>query len=101
MAGSSLQRFKDAHNQAYAGYETALAEIRAGQKRSHWIWYVFPQLIGLGMSHMSRVYGIADVEEAVAYLRDPELRERLLSIAAAARDRVREGVPVETLMDAS
>jgi uncharacterized protein (DUF1810 family) len=100
MTGSSLQRFKDAQNQAHAGYAAALAEIRAGQKRSHWIWYVFPQLAGLGLSHMSHVYGIADVQEAVAYLRDPVLRERLLSIAGAARDRVKEGVPVETLMDA-
>jgi uncharacterized protein (DUF1810 family) len=94
----SLERFKDAQNQAYAGYETALAEMQAGRKRSHWIWYIFPQLAGLGASQMSLVYGMADVAEAHAYLRDTVLRERLLTVATAARDHVKKGVPLDTLM---
>lgn len=69
----SLQRF--------GGYETALEEIRQGQKRSHWIWYIFPQLKGLGRSFNSEYYGIASLDEAKEYLGDPVLKERLLEIS--------------------
>jgi uncharacterized protein (DUF1810 family) len=77
-----LQRFKDAQNDGRSGIAIALAEINAGQKRGHWIWYVFPQLAGLGRSDMSQAYGIDGVREAVEYLRDEMLRARLLSIAS-------------------
>ena len=50
-------------------YETALSEIKAGRKRSHWMWYIFPQLKGLGMSGMADYYGIDGLEEAKAYLK--------------------------------
>lgn len=58
-------------------YERALSELRGGRKRSHWMWYVFPQLEGLGSSAISRRYAIRSVEEARAYLADPVLGPRL------------------------
>lgn len=80
MARKSLARFYSAQER---DYQTALAEIRAGHKRSHWIWYIFPQIAGLGFSSMSQFYAIADLDEAKAYLEDPVLRERLLEISGA------------------
>lgn len=62
-------------------YDTALAEIKAGHKRSHWIWYIFPQLKGLGMSPMSDFYGLDGIGEAKAYLDNDILRKRLLEIS--------------------
>ena len=57
--------------------ETALRELRAGSKQSHWMWFVFPQLKGLGRSSMAQQYGIASLEEAGAYLQHPVLGDRL------------------------
>jgi uncharacterized protein (DUF1810 family) len=88
MPSSRLQRFKDAQDQPMAGFESALAEIRAGGKRSHWIWYVFPQLAGMGHSAMSQTYGLDGIEEAEDYLRDPLLRSRLLTISTAVAEQV-------------
>ena len=87
---SELKRFHDA--QANGEYETALAEMSAGAKRSHWIWYVFPQLAGLGQSHMSQLYAIRDTREAKEYLKDPVLSARLLAISQAAADASGPGV---------
>jgi uncharacterized protein (DUF1810 family) len=64
-------------------YSTALAEIKSGRKQSHWIWYIFPQLTGLGRSSTAAYYGISGSEEAAAYLEQPVLRERLIEIATA------------------
>ena len=75
-----LERFVEAQDRDYAA---ALAEIRNGFKKSHWIWFVFPQLRGLGMSYMSSFYGIAGLEEAEAYLAHPVLGARLREISAA------------------
>src|SRR6185295_14541875 len=75
----------------YSGIAAALAEIDAGQKRGHWIWYVFPQLAGLGRSDMSQAYGIDGVGEAVEYLRDAVLRARLLSMVSALVAQRRTG----------
>jgi uncharacterized protein (DUF1810 family) len=85
---SLLQRFKDAQDQPISGYESALAEIRAGGKRSHWIWYVFPQLSGLGQSPAALTYGVRGAPEAREYLRDPLLRSRLLAVASAVAEQV-------------
>ena len=63
-------------------YEYALAELRAGRKRSHWMWFVFPQLAGLGHSSMAHRYGIASLAEARAYLEHPVLGPRLREISA-------------------
>ena len=65
-------------------YERALAEIRAGRKRSHWMWYIFPQFDGLGFSSMSRRYAIRSLAEARAYLDHPVLGPRLVECAEAA-----------------
>jgi uncharacterized protein (DUF1810 family) len=69
-----LQRFIDAQESIY---ETALAELRAGSKRSHWMWFIFPQLRGLGLSPTAQFYGIASLDEATAYLEHPLLGTRL------------------------
>lgn len=75
-----LQRFVDAQ---VGSYETALAELRAGRKRTHWMWYVFPQLAGLGTSDMARRYAIRSLDEATAYLAHPVLGPRLVACAEA------------------
>jgi uncharacterized protein (DUF1810 family) len=67
---SDLDRFRDAQE---GMYEQALREIRMGRKTSHWIWYVFPQLRGLGTSEMSYIYGIDGPGEAEEYIADPVL----------------------------
>ncbi|HEV9038066.1 MAG TPA: DUF1810 domain-containing protein [Puia sp.] len=64
-------------------YPVALAEIRAGRKRSHWMWYIFPQLEGLGHSPMAQRYAISGAEEAAAYLADDVLGPRLVEISRA------------------
>ena len=70
----NLERFKEA--QKYQ-YETALRELQNGRKESHWMWYIFPQLRGLGRSSTADYYGIDGIEEAKAYLDDPVLGPRL------------------------
>ena len=75
-----LQRFLKAQER---DYNTALSEIRSGRKRSHWIWYIFPQIRGLGFSSTAQFYAIQDLGEAQAYMKDPVLRERLLEISSA------------------
>ena len=80
MAGFDLERFRKAQE---ADYALALEEIKEGQKRSHWIWYIFPQLKGLGFSGMSGYFGISGIAEAKAYMRDPVLGKRLLEISGA------------------
>lgn len=64
-------------------YETALEEIRQGHKRSHWIWYIFPQIAGLGLSSICQYYAIASMEEAKAYMKNTYLRGHLLEISEA------------------
>lgn len=75
-----LKRFLDAQER---DYEQALKEIRSGRKRSHWIWYIFPQLEALGYSSTAKYYGIRDLDEAKAYLAEPTLRARLIEISEA------------------
>lgn len=79
----NLNRFLDAQNASYDGYEQALEEIRRGRKVSHWIWYIFPQIKGLGHSGMSGYYGIENLEEAKQYLQNPLLQKRLIEISEA------------------
>lgn len=75
-----LGRFVDAHAE---DYDRALAEIKGGRKRSHWIWYIFPQIDGLGFSSMSRRYSIKSRDEARAYLAHPLLGRRLVECCEA------------------
>lgn len=97
---SDLDRFKKAQESRHAGYADALAELRAGRKTSQWIWYVFPQLGGLGRSSMAVRYALADGEEAADYLRDPILAQRLVAAAAAVRGHVAPGRGVGAPLDA-
>lgn len=83
-----LQRFVNAQDSGLveygtASYETALREIKEGRKRSHWIWYVFPQMKGLGRSQLSQFYGINGREEAYAYMDHPVLSQRLIEATEA------------------
>jgi uncharacterized protein (DUF1810 family) len=77
----NLARFVEAQTEDYA---RALAEVRSGHKRSHWMWYIFPQIEGLGFSSMSRRYSIKSLDEARAYLDHPVLGPRLVECAEAA-----------------
>ena len=77
---NSLDRFLEAQESMY---ETALKEIKNGEKESHWMWYIFPQLRGLGRSQMAYTYGINGLEEAKAYLDHPVLSARLIEISEA------------------
>jgi uncharacterized protein (DUF1810 family) len=72
-----LERFKTAQDDG-GTYEAAVAELRAGRKTSHWMWFIFPQVAGLGQSPMSRTYAISSLPEAQAYLADPVLGSRLI-----------------------
>ena len=78
--GYDLDRFIKAQDSGWATYSEALSEIKEGHKRGHWIWYVFPQIKGLGHSHNSEFYGISSKDEANAYLEHPELGKRLREI---------------------
>ena len=76
----NLERFRAAQQH---DYERALREIRGGRKVSHWMWYIFPQMRGLGHSEMADYYGISGLDEARAYLDDPVLGPRLKEICEA------------------
>ncbi len=78
--GFDLNRFVAAQAR---DYDAALAELRAGRKRTHWIWYIFPQHVALGRSETARFYGIGSAAEARAYLAHPVLGERLRECCAA------------------
>ncbi|RZK29124.1 MAG: DUF1810 domain-containing protein [Hymenobacter sp.] len=77
---NDLTRFLDAQATAYP---QALAEIQAGRKRSHWMWFIFPQIQGLGFSQISKHYAIKDLPEAAAYAAHPVLGGRLVEISTA------------------
>jgi uncharacterized protein (DUF1810 family) len=77
---NNLQRFIDAQT---GSYQQALSEIRSGRKRSHWMWFIFPQLQGLGYSETARYYAIRNIEEARLYLQHPILGQRLIEISKA------------------
>ena len=94
----SLERFHEAQARHSAGYDSALAEIQASGKRSHWIWYIFPQIEGLGRSSTARAYAIQDLGDACSYLRDPVLRDRYEEIVAAVSEQLVRGIRVEDLM---
>jgi uncharacterized protein (DUF1810 family) len=76
----NLGRFISATNGAYAG---AFAEIRAGKKQGHWMWYIFPQLASLGKSDRAKFFGISGLDEAAAFLADASLGSRLIEISRA------------------
>ncbi len=75
---NGLIKFLDAQNQVYL---KALSEIKKGKKDTHWMWYIFPQIKGLGSSETAKQYGIKDLNEATAYLQHPILGKHLIEIA--------------------
>ena len=75
-----ITRFKKAQEKSY---ESALYEIKAGHKQTHWMWYIFPQIQGLGQSETSVFYAIKSIEEAKAYMNDEELKSHMLEICQA------------------
>jgi uncharacterized protein (DUF1810 family) len=75
---NSLKRFTDAQENSY---RMALSEIQQGRKQSHWMWFIFPQIAGLGFSETSRYYAIKDLQEAVEFLKHPVLGSRLINIS--------------------
>ena len=90
---NSLDRFVKAQEKMYP---TAMKEIQAGKKQSHWMWYIFPQLRGLGESDMSYTYGIDGLDEAKAYLDHPLLCARLMEISEALLEH--EGQDIYKIM---
>lgn len=78
--GHNLERFLEAQETAY---EIALSEIKRGRKQSHWMWYIFPQVKGLGFSETTKFYAIKDIDEAEAFLNHPILGKRLVRICNA------------------
>ena len=91
-----LNRFLIAQNAGNPGaIDHALAELRAGCKRSHWIWFVLPQLAGLGHSEMAQRYGIGDLAEARGYLANPLLRQRLQAVISVIEEQLNQ--PAQTL----
>jgi uncharacterized protein (DUF1810 family) len=75
---NSLKRFTDAQENSYA---KAFSEIQQGRKKSHWMWFIFPQIAGLGFSETSRYYAIKNLQEAEVFLKHPVLGSRLISIS--------------------
>jgi uncharacterized protein (DUF1810 family) len=75
---ADLSRFLKAHEN---NYQQALSEIKSGQKKSHWMWYIFPQLAGLGHSETARFYGIINLTEAEEFLKHPVLGKNLIEIS--------------------
>ena len=80
IENTGLERFLEAQERTYA---VALQEIRNGYKESHWMWFIFPQIAGLGMSYMAEYYAIRNLEEARNYLHHPVLGQRLVEISEA------------------
>jgi len=98
-----LTRFVTAQN-AGGTYERAVAELRRGRKTSHWMWFIFPQIAGLGQSSVSRTFAISSLAEAQAYLRHPVLGPRLIDCAqvvasaqAATAEQIFGGIDTQKL----
>lgn len=91
-----LQRFVEAQQRQF---DTALGELKAGRKQSHWIWFIFPQLAGLGRSPTAQFYGIRSLLEARAYLAHPVLGDRYREAVRAALDWADRKTAIEILGD--
>ena len=95
-----LDRFLKAQQSSYDGYETALREIKNGRKVSHWIWYIFPQIKGLGSSSNCNLYDIVSLDEAKAYLQNDTLRKHLVEISNALLEHDKDIVSIVGGIDA-
>lgn len=95
MEQKGVERFLKAQNATYYGYMQALEEVKNGRKMSHWIWFVFPQMKGLGHSRMSEFYGIENRDEAEDYLLNYTLNDRIHEISNALLQHI--GTPVNKI----
>ena len=100
MPHNEPRRFQQAQDSGMPSvYDDAIGELKSGRKTGHWIWFVLPQLAGLGNSEMAQRYGIAGLAEARAYLADPVLRQRLEAVIAMIDEQLRQpGQSLEHLM---
>lgn len=97
MTEFDIERFVEAQESEYSGYAQALQEVRSGGKYGHWIWYIFPQLRGLGHSGNAQFYGIEDQQEAREYLAHPILGVRLREITQAALNHADDRIAIELM----
>lgn len=102
VPNKGVERFIEAQDCDYAGYVQALEEVRNGRKVSHWIWYIFPQLNSLGHSMMAKYYGIVNKDEAIAYLQNSTLHDRIHEISEALLQHHNKSVvdifgPIDTM----
>jgi uncharacterized protein (DUF1810 family) len=98
VVAGGLKRFHLAQDSSDVGFMSALTELQTTGKRGHWIWYIFPQISGLGTSSQSLQYGIQGTAEAMEYLRDPVLGSRLLAATNVVAQRLQSGMPLQRLM---
>lgn len=94
MSGDPLARFVEAQDPLFAD---VIAELKAGRKKTHWMWFIFPQIAGLGMSAMSQRYAIADLSEAGAYLAHATLGPRLREATSAVMSHVGKGPTIHRI----
>lgn len=92
-----LNRFIEAQDSPYDGYDTALSEMTKGEKQNHWIWWIFPQIAGLGHSGNSRFYAISGKEEAMEYLEHPVLGSRLREITEVVMSHADDRIAMELM----
>lgn len=92
-----IERFVEAQDSEYCGYAQALQEMLVGAKHGHWIWYIFPQLRGLGHSGNANFYGIEDLREAKEYLKHPVLGTRLREITQVVLDHADDRLAIELM----
>lgn len=97
MTEMNIERFVEAQDSEYCGYAQALQEMLAGAKHGHWIWYIFPQLRGLGHSGNANFYGIVDLREAKEYLKHPVLGTRLREITQVVLDHADDRLAIELM----
>lgn len=97
MTEMDIERFVEAQDSEYCGYAQALQEMLAGAKHGHWIWYIFPQLRGLGHSGNANFYGIEDLREAKEYLKHPVLGTRLREITQVVLDHADDRLAIELM----
>ena len=98
MNADPFTHFKLAQADRSSGLASALSEMAQGEKRTHWIWYIFPQIAGLGHSGMARRFALSGLGEARQYLRDGVLRAGLITLTRAVAEKLEEQIPLRLLM---
>lgn len=94
----SVEHFVESQRKEYAGFSQALREMEAGRKTSHWIWYIFPQIHGLGRSPIAQKFALGGRHHAIDFLMNQELKSNLIAITAVVARQLKAGIPLGTLM---